>query len=133
MSRMTVTRAKQRRRQAAEEAGAPDSAVRALVRAFGLLRRVMDPYFGRHGISASQWGVLRALQRAEREGLPDLRLKDLGERLLVRPPSVTGVIDRLQRMRLVQRVASPHDQRAKHVKLTPEGRRLIQRVRHGHA
>lgn len=110
-----------------------DNAVRALIRSFGLLRRVMDPYFARFGISASQWGVLRALHRSEREGLRDLRLKDLGERLLVRPPSVTGTVDRLQRTGLVRRVESPSDGRARHVKITPAGRRLISLVSRGHA
>ena len=44
-----------------------------MVRTRGLLDRVMQPYFVRFGITASQWGVLRALHRAEAEGLPGLR------------------------------------------------------------
>src|SRR5881409_2980890 len=105
-----------------------DGTLRAVVRSFGLLRRDMDPYFAQFGVSASQWGVLRALHRAELEGHDALRLTDLGDRLLVRPPSVTGVVDRLQRAGLVRRISSPADQRAKHVKLTAAGRRLVRRV-----
>ncbi|HZT79349.1 MAG TPA: MarR family transcriptional regulator, partial [Gemmataceae bacterium] len=103
-------------------------ALRALIRAFGLVDRVMQPYFARFGISGSQWGVLRNLYRAEQEGLPALRLTDLGKRLLIRPPSVTGVVDRLERAGLLERGGSPDDLRAKPVRLTPAGRELVGRV-----
>ena len=105
-----------------------DDAFRALIRSMGMLRRVMEPYFTRFGISGAQWGVLRTLHRGELQGRKDLRLTDLGERLLVRPPSVTRIVDRLQRMGLVRRSAAPADQRSKHVSLTPAGRRLLRRV-----
>src|SRR5260370_10719944 len=88
----------------------------------------MQPYFAHFGISGSQWGVLRNLHRAEQEGLPGLRLTDLSERLLIRPPSVTGVVDRLERAGLVARSGSPTDLRSKRVALTDKGRRLIERV-----
>src|ERR1700732_2583992 len=94
-----------------------ESAFRALIHTLGLVERVMQPYFASFGISASQWGVLRTLHRAEQEGLPGLRLTDLGERLLIRPPSVTGVVDRLERAGLVERAGSPFDMRAKQVAL----------------
>jgi DNA-binding MarR family transcriptional regulator len=112
-----------------------DPAFRSLIRTLGLLKRVMEPYFAQHGISGAQWGVLRALSRAyEEEGAVDgLRLTDLSDRLLVRPPSVTGAVDRLERMGLVSRDASPTDQRAKLVSLTSVGQQLVDRVREGHA
>src|SRR6266852_1954160 len=109
-----------------------EGAFRELLRVLGLLERVMQPYFARFGISGSQWGVLRNLHRAEQEGLPGLRLTDLSERLLIRPPSVTGVVDRLERGGLVVRGSSPTDLRAKRVSLTPQGRRLIDRVLQNH-
>jgi DNA-binding MarR family transcriptional regulator len=96
--------------------------------AIGLIERVMQSYFARFGISGSQWGVLRNLLRAEQEGLPGLRLTDLSERLLIRPPSVTGVVDRLERAGLVERHGSPTDLRAKRAALTARGRQLVERV-----
>jgi DNA-binding MarR family transcriptional regulator len=98
-----------------------------------LLERVQQSYFARFGLSGSQWGVLRNLHRAEQEGLPGLRLTDLSERLLVRPPSVTGVVDRLERAGLVERTGSPTDLRAKQVALTAKGRQLVERVLRVHA
>jgi DNA-binding MarR family transcriptional regulator len=110
-----------------------ENAIRELVRTFGLVEKVMHPYFARFGISGSQWGVLRNLYRAEDEGLAGLRLTDLGERLLIRPASVTGVVDRLERAELVARSDSPTDLRAKHVRLTPAGRQLVERILTGHS
>ena len=90
-------------------------------------------HFAQFGISASQWGVLITLHRCG-SGQPesDLRLTDLGDRLIVRPASVTGVVDRLQRMGLVERSASPVDHRAKNVTLTVSGRQLVARVLEHH-
>ena len=105
-----------------------ETAFREMIRVFGLIRQVMEPYFNRHGISASQWGVLRVLHRAQADSPDGLRLTDLGQRLLVRPPSVTGAVDRLQRMGLVARTASTTDLRSKRVSLTPKGLQLVQRV-----
>jgi DNA-binding MarR family transcriptional regulator len=101
---------------------------RELLRVLGLLERVMQRYFAQFGISGSQWGVLRNLHRAERDGLPGLRLTDLSDRLLIRPPSVTGVVDRLERAGLVVRGGSPLDMRAKQVALTAKGREMVERV-----
>src|SRR4051812_47042728 len=91
----------------------PDTTWRSLIRAFGLVRRVMEPYFAQHGISGSQWGMLRVLHNAESQGQPALRLGDLSDRLLIRPPSVTGNIDRLIRSGLVRRASSEEDHRVK--------------------
>src|SRR5436305_1742507 len=110
-----------------------DNAFRELIRTFGLAERVMQPYFARFGISGSQWGVLRNLHRAEQEGAPGLRLTELSDRLLVRPPSVTGVVDRLERAGLVTRHESTIDLRAKPVGLTAPGRRLAGRAPDVHA
>ncbi|HEX5241807.1 MAG TPA: MarR family transcriptional regulator [Tepidisphaeraceae bacterium] len=108
--------------------GPQEQSFRALIRAMGLLDRVMQPYFAKFGLSGAKWGTLRALHRAEQEGHQGLRMTELSERLLVRPPSVTGVIDRLERSGWVTRDAAPEDLRAKQVRLTSEGRKLVDRV-----
>ena len=113
-------------------AGGAEPAFRALVGTLGLLKRVMEPYFAQFGVSGAQWGVLRTLQQMEDGGEPEPRLTDLGNHLLVRPPSMTGAIDRLERLGLVRRSASATDQRAKHVSLTPAGRALVARVLERH-
>lgn len=109
-------------------------AVRAWVRAHGLFRQEMDAYFHKHGLSGAQWGVLRTLQRAETEaGLDGLSPGELGRRMIVKPPSMTGVVDRLEKQGLVERVANPADLRSKEVRLTAEGRALVERIVATHA
>jgi DNA-binding MarR family transcriptional regulator len=105
-----------------------EEAFHSLLRAYGLIRQVMEPYFARFGISASQWAILRVLQRAELAGETALRLTELGRRLLIQPPSVTGVVDRLEREGFVARRASKADQRVRQVSLTPSGRKLVAKV-----
>jgi DNA-binding MarR family transcriptional regulator len=111
----------------------PETVFRNLLRTLGLVERVMQPYFARHGISGAQWGVLRNLYRAEEAGQASLRLTDLGERLLIRPPSVTGLVNRLVRAGLVACTRSTADRRAREVALTAAGRRLTQGIVHRHA
>src|SRR5438309_5582749 len=114
-------------KQARQVNGRPaEGAFRELIRVLGLLERVMQHYFAQFGISGAQWGVLRNLHRAEQEGLAGLRLTELGERLLIRPPSVTGVVDRLERVGLVKRDGLPADLRAKQVVLTLKGRQTVE-------
>ena len=110
-------------------AGAPTpnvEAFRALIRTFGLLKRVMEPHFTSIGISGAQWAILRNLYDMEGAGDEAIRLSDLGNRLLVRPPSVTGVVRRLRQMGLVEVAASQADQRAKTIALTDAGRQLVE-------
>jgi DNA-binding MarR family transcriptional regulator len=110
-----------------------EPAFRTLLRACGLIGRIMQPYFARFGISGSQWGILRTLHRAEEEGAGSLRLRDLGERLLIRPASVTGAVGRLERQGLVASDVSAADLRAKHVHLTAAGRAVVGEVLKNHA
>jgi DNA-binding MarR family transcriptional regulator len=105
-----------------------DNPLREFIRVEGLLERVMQDYFAQFGISGSQWGLLRTLYRAEEDGRPGLRLTDLSDRLLIRPPSVSGVVDRLERAGFVVRDNSAADHRAKLVGLTPKGRQLLERI-----
>lgn len=93
-----------------------------------MARNLMTPHFARFGITGSQWAVLRALQRAEAEGLDGLHPSDLGQRLLVKKPSVTGVVERLRHAGWVASRDDERDHRSKRITLTPEGRRLMRRV-----
>jgi DNA-binding MarR family transcriptional regulator len=105
----------------------------AFLRSWGLLRQAQDPYFARFGISASQWGILRVLQRAKLKGETALPLKEVSTRLLIQPPSVTGVVDRLERLGFVKRSPSKTDLRVRYLGLTRQGSELLAKVLEGHA
>lgn len=98
---------------------------RSLVRVLGLLKRVMHPLFQQHGITPAQWAVLRLLSQAQKAQRPPLTVSDLGKLLLVRPPSVTGVIDSLVQRSLVSRCSPAADLRVRQITLTPQGQGLV--------
>ena len=110
-----------------------EAVLHSFLRSWGLLRQAQDPYFSRFGISASQWGILRVLQRAEIKGEAELPLKVVSQRMLIQPPSVTGVVDRLERLGFVQRSSSKTDLRVRHLSLTPQARDLMAKVLVGHS
>ena len=116
--------------------GAPgtEAVFHSLLRTWGLLKQVQEPYFARFGVSGAQWGILRVLQRTAAEGRKHLSLTEVGERLFIQPPSVTAAVDRLQRQGLVNRTHSKADLRVRHLSLTTSGRNLVNKVlRGGHA
>src|SRR6218665_2409114 len=110
------------------EAETTERAFRAFVRTHGLFRQEMEAYFQRKGLSGAQWGVLRTLHRAEAEKIRGLTPGDLSRRMIVKAPSITGVIDRVERQGFVERVPSLQDLRSKQVSLTPEGRKFLEGV-----
>ncbi|MEI7729886.1 MAG: MarR family transcriptional regulator [Verrucomicrobiota bacterium] len=114
-------------------AAVTEAVFHSFLRSWGLLRQVQDPYFARFGISASQWGILRVLQRAELKGEMELSLKEVASRLFIQPPSVTGVVDRMERLGFVERKPSKTDLRVRHLSLTPHARTLMAKVLEGHA
>jgi DNA-binding MarR family transcriptional regulator len=106
-----------------------ETTFRTMLRTHGIVERAMQPCFGRFGITGVQWGVLRNLHRAEQhESLPGLQLSDLSKRLLIRPPSIVGVVDRLRQLGLVGRVSDPSNPEVKHLTLTRKGRHLVDRI-----
>jgi DNA-binding MarR family transcriptional regulator len=113
-------------------ASGAEVAFREFWRVAGLLKRAMEPRFAQFGISPAQWAILRALHRSETSGAQPPRVTDLSRQLFIRPPSVTGVVNRLERMRMVTKIASRGDQRFRRVRLTDSGRQLVNRVLAGH-
>ncbi len=58
-----------------------------------------------------------------------LRVTDLAEILGVDTPTVTRKVQQLERQGMVVRQTDPDDRRASRIRLTPDGRRTIERVR----
>ena len=54
-----------------------------------------------------------------------MKLRSAPVRMLVTGGNVTGIVDQLERARLIVRTEDPTDRRAYLVKLTKEGRRLF--------
>jgi DNA-binding MarR family transcriptional regulator len=78
-----------------------------------------------HGITATQYNVLRILRGAEPAGLCR---SDIGTRMVRRVPDVTRLLDRLEENRLIARERSGDDRRYVTTRITAEGMRLLTRL-----
>lgn len=72
-----------------------------------------------YNVTPPQWGVLVALW--DQDGLS---LSELAKRSFFDGPTMTGIVDRLEKANLVQRRRDSTDRRVISVYLTDEGRRL---------
>ena len=98
-----------------------------LMHAYGIVERELRRAVGVH-CTFPQFDVLNQLDR-EPGGLTFV---ELSRRLLVTAGNLTGIVDRLQDLRLVRRAVHPDDRRAFRLTLTPKGRRLVHRAQQRH-
>lgn len=82
------------------------------------IERVLKP----HGLSATQYNVLRILRGAGRCGLCRHEIRD---RLVTRMPDVTRLLDRLEEAALVTRERDSVDRRLVTTRLSATGRALV--------
>lgn len=80
--------------------------------------------FREHGLTPSQYNVLRIL-RGEGKPLPCL---EIAGRMIAAVPAITGLIDRLEAMKLVARDRSTEDRRVVFVEITPKAVDLLARL-----
>lgn len=74
------------------------------------------------GVTTQQWSVLGALSRPKvKEGMG---VGELSRFLLVSRQNLSGILTRLERDGLIERVTSTEDRRSRKVKLTPKGEEL---------
>ena len=91
-----------------------------------MARHLMDRWTDTHGLSEGRLHVLFQLKAAPERRLP---LGELADRLEVTPRNVTGLIDRLERDGLVERIDDPDDRRMTYARLTHEGARKLDGLR----
>ena len=85
-----------------------------------IMRQHSFPHWMKLGLTAVQFKSLLYIVKTE-----DANSKKLSDILEVTPANVTGVIDRLIKQGLVQRVANPDDRRVNILHATDKGRKLI--------
>lgn len=75
-----------------------------------------------HGVTATQYNVLRILRGAEPQGLCR---HEIGSRMLRRVPDVTRLLDRLEENRLIARQRGGDDRRFVTTRITAAGLKLL--------
>ena len=97
-----------------------------IVRLAALFQQAFGESHATVGIDNPDFGVLAALRRAG----PDCTLTptELAHRRMMTSGGMTAAIDRLARRGLVERLPNPADRRGSLVRLTDEGRSIIERA-----
>lgn len=78
-----------------------------------------------HGISGTQYNVLRILRGAGKDGLP---CGSVAERMVTRDPDITRLLDRLDKMGFITRARDTVDRRVVTTRITDEGLKLLKKL-----
>ncbi|WP_262287368.1 MarR family winged helix-turn-helix transcriptional regulator [Micromonospora sp. MA102] len=101
----------------------PDALQHApLGRLISIAGHIVEQHWGRylaehHGLTSAGMRVLLVLLRAG-----DSTHREMAERCFVRPATLTGIVDTLERDGFVARRRDPHDRRSVQLSLTDKGR-----------
>jgi len=75
-----------------------------------------------HGLTGTQYNVLRILRGAEPEGLP---CRAIGERMISHDPDMTRLLDRMEKRGLISRARQTDDRRVIKTRISPAGLVLL--------
>ncbi|KAB2348433.1 MarR family winged helix-turn-helix transcriptional regulator [Actinomadura rudentiformis] len=91
-----------------------------------LLDRELKEFFAGYGLEFWEFDVLATLRRAG--GTNGLTAGDLNKAAMVTSGAITNRIDRLASKGLVERVPDPQDRRSIRVRLTDQGRTMVDEI-----
>ena len=89
-----------------------------------LLYRRLAPVLEKAGVTPQQWGVLSVIAGADSPLTPAAVARELA----VTKQNMTGMVERLEELGLVERIADPTDLRSSRLQLTRRGRSTIDKV-----
>lgn len=93
-----------------------------LLRTVDALSQREEELLARHGLSHSQYNVLRILRGAGPAGLP---CGEVADRMITRDPDITRLLDRLEKRALAQRARESKDRRVVLARITQSGLDLL--------
>jgi DNA-binding MarR family transcriptional regulator len=100
-----------------------DSILEAILYLYTESRRLTKELARQVDLTGPQLTVLKML-----EGLGDLSLSELSERIRAQNSTVTGIIDRMERESLVTRTRSTEDRRVVKIRLTDKGAKIARAI-----
>jgi len=95
----------------------------ALIRAREAVARYFRPGLKQAGVTEQQWRVIRALSQSG-----EMEVGRISEISCIPGPSLTGVLERMERDDLVRRFRISTDQRKVLIELTAKSRKLVEKV-----
>jgi len=78
-----------------------------------------------HGLTGTQYNVLRILRGAGPEGLP---CKSVGCRMISHDPDMTRLLDRMEKRGLIARERQKDDRRVVKARITPAGLEILKKL-----
>ena len=99
--------------------------IAAVIQLANLLTKRLGPVFEKAGVTPQQWAVLSVVTANE----PSISPAAIARRMGVSKQNMTGMVDRLHQLGLIDRENDPNDLRTARVQLTRRGRALIERMR----
>jgi DNA-binding MarR family transcriptional regulator len=103
-------------------AGPEQEAYLSLGRTWAVLEHALAEALKPHGITPTQYNVLRILRGAGESGLCR---NEVMERMIARVPDATRLLDRMEAMGLIGRQRDAQDRRFVTTRITAEGRRVL--------
>ena len=93
------------------------------LRLSNLLTRRLTPLFASAGITPQQWLILQSISESN-----GAALVSLARHLRVSKQNITGMVNRLETLGLIERVGDPGDLRSSPVVISRRGRALLDRI-----
>ncbi len=97
----------------------------SLLKAREAVMKNFIPHLREQDLSPQQWRVLRALFEAVESGEGEIEMKVLAERCYLLLPSLSRIVQNLEKRKLISRRTSQSDQRCSMISLTASGVDLV--------
>ena len=102
-----------------------DEALLSILRTATVLEHGSNEVLRPHGITMTQYNVLRILRGAGARGLCG---REIAERLISRVPDVSRLLDRMEETKLLGKKRDPEDRRHVTARITAKGRRVLEQA-----
>jgi DNA-binding MarR family transcriptional regulator len=97
----------------------------ALLTAADRLTQDADRLMKAHGLTGTQYNVLRILRGAEPAGLP---CKGISDRMISRDPDMTRLLDRMEKRQMITRERQKEDRRVVLTRITSQGLDILRKL-----
>ncbi len=102
----------------------PSQLLVSLARTYNVLDDTLENHYKNFGFSKAKFNALFLLYKNQ----DGILLKHLGDKMLVSRANITGLIDRLEKDGLVQRISHPIDRRSILAQITNKGKNLMEEI-----
>jgi DNA-binding MarR family transcriptional regulator len=97
----------------------------AVTKAADFLGQRAEQLLKSHGLTGTQYNVLRILRGAGTEGLP---CRSVGERMISHDPDMTRLLDRMEKRGLITRERQKDDRRVVKTRITAQGLDMLKKL-----